>query len=82
MHSKLRGDQAAKETKSSAQAFVRTTTKYWVKTQDVSRVKYCILQHLPVFLQASGAEGSDSQLTNSVYLDNARMELYSGRLKQ
>jgi hypothetical protein len=27
MHSKLRGDQSAKETKSSAQAFVRTTTK-------------------------------------------------------
>ena len=30
---------------------MRSTTKYWVKTEDVSRVKYHVLQHLPVFLQ-------------------------------
>ena len=57
---------------------MRTTTKYWVKTEDVSRVKYHVLQHLPVFLQPGSVQGSDSQLTNSVYLDNGRMELYKG----
>jgi hypothetical protein len=31
------------------QGFVRSTTKYWVRSEDVSNVKYHILQHLPVF---------------------------------
>lgn len=31
------------------QGFVRSTTKYWVRAEDVSNVKYHILQHLPVF---------------------------------
>lgn len=31
------------------QGFVRSTTKYWVRTADVSAVKHHILQHLPVF---------------------------------
>jgi SPX domain protein involved in polyphosphate accumulation len=51
-----------------------------VHTEDVSRVKYVILQHLPVFLQKTMAGESDSQLVNSVYLDNTSMELYHGRL--
>jgi SPX domain protein involved in polyphosphate accumulation len=80
IHSKMRQDKAAAANHDAAQAFVRTTTKYWVKTEDVSRVKYNLLQHLPVFLQEGSAPGSDSQLTNSVYLDNGRMELYKGRL--
>jgi len=28
---------------------VRSTTKYWVRTTDVSAVKHHVLQHLPVF---------------------------------
>lgn len=35
-------------------------------TEDVSRVKYIILQHLPVFLQNTMAGETDSQLVNSV----------------
>lgn len=31
------------------QGFVRSTTKYWVRAEDVSNVKYHVLQHLPVF---------------------------------
>lgn len=31
------------------QGFVRSTTKYWVRTTDVSAVKNHVLQHLPVF---------------------------------
>lgn len=38
------------------------------------------MQHLPVFLQNSMAGETDSQLINSVYLDNYSMELYRGRL--
>jgi SPX domain protein involved in polyphosphate accumulation len=63
---------------------VRTTTKYWVKDEHISQLKWYVLQHLPVLLQDSEAEGSsdrrDSQLINSVYLDNATLELYKGRL--
>jgi len=61
---------------------VRSTTKYWVKTTDVSAVKHTILQHLPVFLfdQGDGSAVEDCQLVNSVYLDNTSAELYHGRL--
>jgi SPX domain protein involved in polyphosphate accumulation len=38
------------------------------------------LQHLPVFLQKTMQGETDSQLVNSVYLDNLSMELYNGRL--
>ncbi len=33
-----------------SQGFVRSTTKYWVRTTDVTAVKHHILQHMPVFL--------------------------------
>ncbi|EIE21857.1 hypothetical protein COCSUDRAFT_47964 [Coccomyxa subellipsoidea C-169] len=70
IYSQLRGD-----------GFVRSTTKYWVRMTDVSAVKHHILQHLPVFQYNEGSEDqSDSQLINSVYLDNSSMELYHGRL--
>lgn len=62
------------------QNFVRSTRKYWVHTENISSIKYQVLQHLPVFLQDTMAGQSDSQLVNSVYLDNAAMELYHGRL--
>ena len=63
------------------QGFVRSTTKYWVRTTDVSAVKHHVLQHLPVFQYNVGDENQqDSQLINSVYLDNSSMELYHGRL--
>jgi SPX domain protein involved in polyphosphate accumulation len=80
IYSTLRNDQAAQETADASQSFLRSTTKYWVKTEDVSRVKYAILRHLPVFLQKTSTGESDSQMTNSVYLDNDQMELYHGRL--
>ena len=60
---------------------MRSTTKYWVRTADVSTVKHHILQHLPVFQYNVGDEDQqDSQLINSVYMDNSSMELYHGRL--
>lgn len=80
IYSQVREDHVAKENKDASQSFLRSTTKYWVKTEDVSRVKYFILRHLPVFLQKTSTGESDSQFTNSVYLDNDRLELYHGRL--
>ena len=61
---------------------MRSTRKYWVHTEDISAVKYTVLQHLPVFLQKTMDGETDSQLINSVYLDNYSMELYQGRLEK
>mmetsp|Transcript_2308 Transcript_2308/g.4574 ORF Transcript_2308/g.4574 Transcript_2308/m.4574 type:complete len:732 (+) Transcript_2308:115-2310(+) len=80
VYSAIRQDHVAEENDDAAQSFLRTTTKYWVKTEDVSRVKYAVLRHLPVFLQKTSTGESDSQFTNSVYLDNDQLELYHGRL--
>ena len=76
----IRGDVKVEEVQNDKQDFCRSTRKYWVHTEDVSRVKYILLQHLPVFLQTTMAGETDSQLVNSVYLDNFSMELYNGRL--
>lgn len=62
VYSSIRHDHVAKESKDASQSFLRSTTKYWVKTEDVSRVKYAILRHLPVFLQKTSSAESDSQV--------------------
>lgn len=84
IYSDIRGDDdfISEDKGDGAQSFVRSTTKYWVKMDDVSAVKYAILQHLPVFLQKTSTGETDSQLTNSVYLDNDSLELYHGRLNK
>lgn len=82
VYSKLRGDEEVQEVENAKQDFVRSTRKYWVHTEDISAVKYNILQHLPVFLQNTMVGETDSQLVNSVYLDNYSMELYHGRLEK
>ena len=77
IYSALRDDNVAEENKDASQSFLRSTTKYWVRTEDVSKVKYAILKHLPVFLQKTATGETDSQLTNSVYFDNDQLgELY------
>lgn len=80
IYSALRNDKVADENTDASQCFLRSTTKYWIKTEDISKVKYAVLRHLPVFLQKTSTGESDSQLTNSVYLDNDQLELYHGRL--
>jgi len=81
IYSSLRQDSFFKEPGDEAnQSFLRSTTKYWIKTEDVSRVKYAVLKHLPLFLQKTSTGETDSQFTNSVYLDNDTLELYHGRL--
>jgi SPX domain protein involved in polyphosphate accumulation len=49
---------------------VRSTTKYWVRTADVSTVKQMVLQHMPIFQFNKDDFAGDAQLLNSVYLDN------------
>ena len=64
IYSNLRGDEKIEEKESAAQNFVRSTRKYWVHTEDVSKVKYQILQHLPVFLQRQRGPPSTLGLGN------------------
>ena len=59
---------------------MRKTTKYWVQTKDVLRVKMFILRNRPIYKFTPGA--SDADLVSSVYLDNERLEMYEGRLKK
>jgi len=66
---------------SAHQKFIRTTTKYWVEIENVSTVKYFILQNLPILLEKNMTGETDSQLTNSIYFDNESMELYHSRLR-
>jgi uncharacterized membrane protein YidH (DUF202 family) len=80
VYSGLRGDASGTKNEDAAQGFVRSTTKYWVRAEDVSNVKYHILQHLPVFQFDRDNFAGDAQLINSVYFDNDSLELYHGRL--
>lgn len=80
IYSELRGDKAGIDENNGAQNFVRSTTKYWVRIADVSKVKHIILQHLPIFQHNLDALPGDNQFCSSVYFDNAQLELYHGRL--
>eukprot|EP01025_Chloroclados_australasicus_P020957 TRINITY_DN22025_c0_g1_i1.p1 TRINITY_DN22025_c0_g1~~TRINITY_DN22025_c0_g1_i1.p1 ORF type:complete len:318 (-),score=32.99 TRINITY_DN22025_c0_g1_i1:48-1001(-) len=80
VYSRLRQDTSGNKNEDAAQGFVRSTTKYWVTTQNVSSVKHIVLQNLPVF-QFDSFEG-DAQMINSVYLDNSCLELYHSRLEK
>lgn len=80
LYSQLRGDQLAQAAGGAAQAFNRSTTKYWVKTDCVTAVKSIIIENMPVFVFNPENYTGDSQLVNSVYFDNESLELYHGRL--
>ena len=79
IHGKLRGESKPVE-QALATVFNRKTTKYWIRTQDISTVKHIVLQNLPVFQLNLDQLHGDSQQCNSVYLDNDSMELYEQRL--
>ena len=65
----------------SAHKMLKSRTKYWVDVRHVSKVKHEILPHLPVYQFDENEYTGDSQLVNSVYLDNANLEVYHSRLK-
>ncbi len=70
----------AEENKDTAQAFSRSTTKYWMRTEDVIKVKHTVLKHLPVFFQKTSTGESDRQFTNSVYFDNDQLGEFQNKL--
>uniref|UniRef100_A0A7S2WKV1 SPX domain-containing protein n=1 Tax=Rhizochromulina marina TaxID=1034831 RepID=A0A7S2WKV1_9STRA len=83
LHSILRGDNHLEAQQSATQDFLRKTTKYWIRKEFVTAVKYIVSQRLPVYLFGTSSEQpvmTDAQLVNSVYLDNSQLELYHGRL--
>ena len=57
IYAALRGDHTAEDKGGDSQSFLRQTSKYWIKTEDVSAVKYAVLKHLPVFLQKTSTSG-------------------------
>ena len=59
-----------------------STNKYWLYVTDISKVKHMILPHLPVYQFDENEYTGDSQLVNSVYLDNSSLEVYHNRLEE
>tara|TARA_B110001452_G_C15220302_1_gene423038 strand:- start:179 stop:1450 length:1272 start_codon:yes stop_codon:yes gene_type:complete len=74
------GAQAFDPNQAGGASFVRKTTKYWVQTKDVLRVKMYLMKHLPIYKFTDGA--TDGDLVSSVYFDNDAHGLYEGRLKK
>lgn len=76
----VEGDSAAG---GSQNAFVRSTTKYWVHEENIVPLKLNILKQLPVLVFDPNKEFSikDSAIT-SIYYDNEDLELYLGRLEK
>ncbi|WVF68705.1 hypothetical protein IAT40_003477 [Kwoniella sp. CBS 6097] len=67
----------------SQNAFVRSTTKYWVHDENIVPLKLAIMKHLPVLVFDPNKEFSkaDAAIT-SIYYDNEDLELYLGRLEK
>jgi len=61
-------------------SFVRKTSKYWVQTKDVLKVKMYLLKHLPIYKFTDGS--TDGDLVSSIYFDDDARTLYEGRLKK
>ena len=76
----VQGDSSAG---GSQNAFVRSTTKYWVHDENLVPLKLAIMKHLPVLVFDANKEWqqADSAIT-SIYFDNEDLELYLGRLEK
>lgn len=96
VYAQIRGDERDGRVESSREAWsaqrnlatdhqekrLRSSTKYWIPVAEVSTVKHMILPHLPVYQFEENEYTGDSQLVNSVYLDNSTLEVYHNRLKE
>ena len=51
IYAAIRGDKVAEDKGGASQEFLRSTTKFWVRPDHVSAVKYMVSRELPVFLQ-------------------------------
>ena len=61
-------------------SFIRNTSKYWVHTRDVLKVKMFVLRNRPIYKFTDGP--GDADLVTSIYFDNEALDLYEGRLKK
>lgn len=76
----IEGDSSAG---GSQNAFVRSTTKYWVHEENIVPLKLNILKHLPVLVFDPTKEfRMQDQAITSIYYDNEDLELYLGRLEK
>lgn len=87
VYAEIRGDEVPKIDNTAVQRRedvlqMNSSTKYWINMAEVSRVKHMILPHLPVYLFDENEYSGDSQLVNSVYLDNSSLEVYHTRLTE
>eukprot|EP01027_Heterolobosea_sp_BB2_P019108 GEZU01026842.1.p1 GENE.GEZU01026842.1~~GEZU01026842.1.p1 ORF type:complete len:612 (-),score=187.52 GEZU01026842.1:91-1926(-) len=84
-----RGDEGGKWVPPTS--FERNTVKYWVKPEDVLKVKTFIVKHLPLLIFGREQGGApeelndnavpvDSSEISSVYFDNDELELYHKRI--
>lgn len=86
VYSELRGDVVVVDStaveEDDGKDVHHTIVKYWINMGDVSAIKHHILQHLPVYQFSESEYSGDSQLVNSVYLDNSSLEMYHSRLDE
>lgn len=75
------GEDASSLIASTAQTFVRKTSKYWVHAENVTAVKCAVLKHLPVLIFPTKRRKIDLAVS-SVYLDDDALTLYKGRLEK
>ena len=79
------------------ESFERSTAKYWVRAEDVTRLKTAIIRHLPVLVfgrdtseyrpvgpldAAAITEGTDSGVITSIYFDTADLACYHARIRR
>ncbi|KAI8103362.1 hypothetical protein M9435_004701 [Picochlorum sp. BPE23] len=82
VYAEIRGDVVESQPVDTSSVEVRSSTKYWISMADVSKVKHLVLPHLPVYQFDENEYTGDSQLVNSVYLDNSSLEVYHRRLME
>jgi SPX domain protein involved in polyphosphate accumulation len=74
-----------------------STKKYWVKREDLVKLNFALVKHLPVLVFGQEKQGALQQLSmqirnnavpevstwiTSVYMDNAQHEMYATRLRR
>lgn len=82
VYAEIRGDSVAAVDEEEDKHAGYSSNKYWVSMADISKIKHMILPHLPVYQFDENEYTGDSQLVNSVYLDNSSLEVYHNRLEE
>jgi len=56
------------------ESFVRQTTKYWIKPENVPRLKTCILKHLPYLIFGSSIKDQEKYLDPTTVVEGRTVE--------